>query len=52
MILLTILLAVMLVFNHWLLEPLTAVGEALFELQVLPWLGLAVLAWLLAGRRD
>jgi len=51
-ILLTLLVGVLLALNHWLLEPLTAWGETVLELRLLPWLGLAVLAWLLAGRSD
>jgi hypothetical protein len=51
-ILLTLLLSALLALNHWLLEPFTAWGEALLELRLLPWLALAVLAWLLAGGGD
>lgn len=52
MILLTLLVGVLLALNAWLLEPLTAWGESLLELRLLPWLVLGVVAWLLAGRSD
>lgn len=47
---LTLLLVLLLSLHHWLLEPLLRLGEALVELRALPWLGLALLAWLIAGR--
>lgn len=34
---------------HWLLEPLLALGAALLNLVVLPWLALTLLLWILAG---
>jgi hypothetical protein len=36
---------------HWLLKPLTAVLAPLVELQLLPWLLLVLVLWLLAGQR-
>ena len=49
---LLLLIAVLLGFNHWLLEPLVILSSELLELKQLPWLLLAVAAWLLAGRSD
>ena len=46
---LLLLIAVLLGFNHWLLEPLVIVSSELLELKQLPWLLLAMAAWLLAG---
>ena len=34
---------------HWLIEPWLRPLQGLFELQGLPWLALALAAWLLAG---
>lgn len=36
--------------SHWLMVPLLAAGTWLLKLAVLPWLLLALVAWLLAGR--
>lgn len=49
---LLLLIAVLLGFNHWLLEPLVTLSSDLLELKKLPWLLLALAAWLLAGRRQ
>jgi len=35
--------------SHWLLEPLLALGTWLLNLAFLPWVVLALGAWLLAG---
>ena len=50
MINLVLLLSVLLALHHWLLEPLMHGSAAMLQLDALPWLVLAVLAWLLAGR--
>jgi len=50
MIALLVLLALLLGLSHWLLEPLVQLGTRLLELTLLPWLTLALAAWLLAGR--
>jgi hypothetical protein len=47
MALLLLLLAVTLSGYHWLVEPLLRVGHWLLQLIVLPWLLLALVAWLL-----
>ena len=47
MVLLLLLLAVTLSSYHWLVEPLLQVGHWLLQLIALPWLLLALLAWLL-----
>ena len=48
---LILLIAALLGFNHWLLEPAVQASSDLLELKLLPWLVLGVAAWLLAGRR-
>lgn len=45
-----LLLLISLAISHWLFEPLMAIGRSLFPLAALPWLLLALGAWLLAGR--
>ena len=47
---LILLIAALLGFNHWLLEPAVQASSDLLELKLLPWLALGVAAWLLAGR--
>jgi len=47
---LILLIAALLGFNHWLLEPAVQASTDLFELKLLPWLALGVAAWLVAGR--
>lgn len=47
MALLLLLLAVTLSGYHWLVEPLLRVGHWLLQLIALPWLLLALVAWLL-----
>jgi hypothetical protein len=49
MALLLLLLAVTLSGCHWLVEPLLGVGLWLLQLIALPWLLLALVAWLLLG---
>lgn len=36
---------------HWLMSPLTDALTPLVELHPLPWLGVGLLLWLLAGQR-
>lgn len=36
---------------HWLMSPLSALLTPLVELHPLPWLGVGLLLWLLAGQR-
>jgi|OM-RGC.v1.037423719 hypothetical protein len=47
---LILLIAALLGFNHWLLEPAVEASSELLELAWLPWLLLALVAWLLAGQ--
>jgi len=47
MALLLLLLAVTLSGYHWLVEPLLRVGHWLLQFIALPWLLLALVAWLL-----
>lgn len=47
---LILLIAALLGFNHWLLEPAVRASSELLELKLLPWLMLAGAAWLLAGQ--
>lgn len=47
---LILVIAALLGFNHWLLEPAVQASSDLLELKLLPWLVLGVAAWLLAGR--
>jgi len=47
---LILLVALLLGFNHWLLEPALIASSELLELKLLPWLLLAIVVWLLAGR--
>ena len=47
---LVLLLSVLLTLHHWFFEPLMTWGVTWLEWRALPWLGLACLAWLLAGR--
>ncbi len=47
MVWLLLLLAVTLSSFHWLVEPLLQVGQWLLQLIALPWLLLALVAWLL-----
>jgi hypothetical protein len=49
---LILLVAVLLGFNHWLLEPALIASSSVLELKQLPWLLLGLLAWLLAGRPE
>lgn len=48
--LLILLLGLLLSLNAWLLEPLLQGISHGLELRLAPWLLLALLAWLLAGR--
>ena len=50
MIALLLLLTVLLSLNAWLLEPLVQGITAVLELPWLPWLLLALGAWVLAGK--
>lgn len=45
-----LLLLITLALGHWLLLPLLDAGTWLLNLTALPWLPLALGAWLLAGR--
>lgn len=45
-----LLLLITLGLGHWLLLPLLAAGTWLLNLTALPWLLVALGAWLLAGR--
>ena len=47
---LILLIAALMGFNHWLLEPAVRASSDLLELKPLPWLLLALVGWLLAGR--
>ena len=47
---LIVLITLLLVFNHWLLEPTVHALTELLELKALPWLLLGIGAWLVAGR--
>lgn len=47
---LALLLLITLGLSHWLLLPLLAAGTWLLNLTALPWLLVALGAWLLAGR--
>lgn len=49
---LILLVAVLLGFNHWLLEPALIATSRALELTQLPWLLLGVVVWLLAGRSE
>ena len=49
---LILLVLLLMALHHWLLQPLLLAGTWLLELRPLPWLLLAGLAWLLAGRHD
>ena len=49
---LILLVAVLLGFNQWLLEPALIASSSVLELKQLPWLLLGLLAWLLAGRPE
>jgi hypothetical protein len=51
-IVLAVLLTLLLSLNAWLLEPLVQGITAVLELPVLPWLALAIGAWLLAGGQE
>jgi hypothetical protein len=46
---LLLLLSVVLVFHHWLIEPLIGLSSTALELRLLPWLVLIGAVWLLAG---
>jgi hypothetical protein len=46
---LLLLLSVVLVFHHWLIEPLIGLSSAALEWRLLPWLLLIGAVWLLAG---
>ena len=41
---------ILLSLHEWLFQPLLVISAALFELRPLPWLLLAGLAWLMAGK--
>ncbi|MFZ9945498.1 MAG: hypothetical protein ACO3FK_01720 [Vulcanococcus sp.] len=47
---LILLIAALLGFNHWLLEPAVRASSEVLELKLLPWLLLGIAAWLLAGQ--
>lgn len=47
---LIVLLTLYLAPNHWLLTPLLNWSSGLLEGRALPWLGVILLAWLMAGR--
>ena len=47
---LPLLLVILLSLHEWLFQPLLVMSAALFELRPLPWLLLAGLAWLMAGK--
>ena len=47
---LILLVALVLGFNHWLLEPAVQTSSEVLELKLLPWLLLGIAAWLLAGQ--
>jgi hypothetical protein len=47
---LILLIAALMGFNHWLLEPALQASSDLLELKLLPWLLLALVGWLMAGR--
>lgn len=47
---LILLIAALLGFNHWLLEPAVQASSEVLELKLLPWLVVALAAWLLAGQ--
>ena len=47
---LPLLLVILLSLHEWLFQPLLVMSAALFELRPLPWLLLAGLAWLTAGK--
>ena len=49
---LILLIAALLGFNHWFLEPAVRASSDLLELKLLPWLVLGSAAWLLAGRPE
>ena len=45
-----LLLVILLSLHEWLFQPLLVMSAALLELRLLPWLLLAGLAWLMAGK--
>ena len=47
---LPLLLVILLSLHEWLFQPLLVMSAALLELRPLPWLLLAGLAWLTAGK--
>ena len=49
---LPLLLVILLSLHEWLFQPLLFISATLFELRPLPWLLLAGLAWLMAGKPE
>ena len=49
---LPLLLVILLSLHEWLFQPLLVISATLFELRPLPWLLLAGLAWLMAGKSE
>ena len=48
---LVLLISLLLGLNRWLLEPLLSASSDVLELNLLPWLAIGLLAWLLAGEQ-
>lgn len=48
---LLLLVVLLLSLHRWVFDPLLVVGSNLLQLELLPWLLLAGLAWILAGRQ-
>ena len=52
MVWLPLLLVILLSLHEWLFQPMLVISATLFELRPLPWLLLAGLAWLMAGKPE